>query len=227
MKIWETNVKWFIPLTLRVQIFQINVQLCFAFIDAHRSIEIAFGKHRPHATCLILPGLFPSRHYASFATRNDHKQRTKWIEYILRRKPAKFVTLEFWKLRRRVYEPAIQTARLQSYPFSRSGHFVYCVQSNFNFLVFSLKNDFISFWKLSGLSVLSLFYCLQMFWTVSFEYDFICGKVIACKHVSSCLEERSSSQFICFLIFFSAQSTVLFGDVWKLELHTWSLNFVR
>lgn len=58
-------------------------------------------------------------------------------------------------------------ARLQSHPW-QSGHFT-SVKRHFNFLSLLFRNDFISFWKLSGLSVFSLFYCLQMFWTVSLE----------------------------------------------------------
>lgn len=61
--------------TLHVQIFEINVQLCFSFINAHWSIQIAFGKHRSLATCLVLPRIFPPRHPASFVTKERYNNK--------------------------------------------------------------------------------------------------------------------------------------------------------
>lgn len=127
--VWET-LSYDLSNTLHVQIFQINVQLRFAFINAHWSIKVAFGEHRSLATCLVLPRIFPPRHLASFAT----KKRTTEVQIInneglqiLVKEPAKIrSSLEFWKVAPQFfYEPAIQGqfARLQSYFFSwRRGH---------------------------------------------------------------------------------------------------------
>ena len=53
------------------------------------------------------------------------------------------------------------------------------LKKNLSFRTLFLRNDFISFWKLCSLSILSLLHCLQMFWTVSlqeFQYDIMFKK---------------------------------------------------
>lgn len=124
-------------------------------------------------------------------------------------------------------EPAIQRqfARLLSYPLLEKRPFsILLCRAGLFLPICSLKNDFISLWKLRSPSVLSLFYCLQMLRTVSvngFEYNlrFVPGwfklfSRVTCHRVSTlCL-----ANLFIFFLFVSGLSTVPFGDVWKLEL---------
>ena len=131
-------------------------------------------------------------------------------------------------------EPAILfrfLAWLPSVPGYKVAWTTLFLKKNLSFRTLFLRNDFISFWKLCSLSILSLLHCLQMFWTVSlqeFQYDIMFKKNGRLRESRVFLDRCLIKQWILsFFFWIVALSTVPFGDVWRQEPLTWLLNFVR